>query len=126
MGASSSSSPRQPRLAPARPGEIGWVNAVVVELLRRGARTKRAPNLFATLARHRRLFRAWLWFAGSLMPGGRLPRADTELVILRVAHNRGCEYEWRHHQRLARTAGLHAEQIERIRAGRDALGWSKR
>ncbi|MEA2160477.1 MAG: hypothetical protein QOD66_2857 [Solirubrobacteraceae bacterium] len=126
MGVPSSSSPRQPRLAPARPGETGWVNAVLVEVLRRGARTQRAPNLFATLARHRRLFRGWLWFAGSLMPGGRLPRADTELVILRVAHNCGCEYEWRHHQRLARTAGLNAEQVDRIRAGTDVRDWSER
>src|SRR5438309_11169113 len=125
MSVPSSGSPRQPRLPPASPGEAGWVNAAVVELLRRGAGTRRAPNLCAALARHRRLFRAWLWFAGSLMPGGRLPRADTELVILRVAHNCGCEYEWLHHQRLARTAGLDAEQVERIRAGTDAPGWNK-
>ena len=40
-----------------------------------------------TIARHRRLFRPWLRFAATLMPGGVLPRADSELVILRVAHN---------------------------------------
>jgi alkylhydroperoxidase family enzyme len=28
--------------------------------------------------------RRWLWFAAALMPGGKLPRAETELVILRA------------------------------------------
>ena len=40
------------------------------------------------------------------MPGGKLPRDDTELVILRVAHNTGCEYEWGHHERIGTRAGL--------------------
>jgi alkylhydroperoxidase family enzyme len=60
------------------------------------------------------------------MPGGRLPRADSELLILRVAHNCGCEYEWRHHDRLARNAALTAEEVERVRQGPDADGWSPR
>ena len=33
------------------------------------------PHIFTTLARNRGLFRRWLWFAGGLMPGGKLPRA---------------------------------------------------
>lgn len=84
------------------------------------------PNLFTTLARHRRLFRPWLRFAGALMPGGVLPRADTELLILRVAHVTGCEYEWGHHQRLALTAGLKAADVLRVREGPAAPEWSER
>ena len=56
------------------------------------------------------------------MPGGRLPREDTELVILRVAHNTGCEYEWGHHERIGRRAGLGAEEIDRVRDGADGAG----
>ncbi len=82
------------------------------------------PNIFTTLARHRRLFRRWLRFAAVLMPGGKLPRADSELVILRVAHNCGSEYEWAQHERIALTTGLSAEEIERVREGPDAEGWS--
>jgi alkylhydroperoxidase family enzyme len=63
-----------------------------------------APNLFLTLAR-RRLFRAWLRFAAELLSAGRLPLADTELMILRAAQNCGSEYEWRAHESLARNAG---------------------
>jgi len=86
----------------------------------------RPPNVFTTLGRHRGLFRRWLWFAGGLMPGGKLPRVDTELVILRVAANAGSEYEWGHHERLGRKAGLSAEEIERVRSGPEAAGWSPR
>ena len=119
-------SPSRPRLTPASRQELGIINALIVDVIRRAAGTRRAPNLFTTLGRHRRLFRAWLRFAGALMPRGVLPRADTELVILRVADNSGCEYEWRHHQRLGRAAGLSAADIERVREGPEASDWTAR
>jgi AhpD family alkylhydroperoxidase len=114
-----------PRIPPGNRRRIGPVNAAIVWVLGR-ATGGRPPNIFTTLARHRSLFRRWLWFAGALMPGGKLPRADTELVILRVAHNTGCEYEWSHHERLGQRAGLSAEEVERVRSGPDAPGWSER
>jgi alkylhydroperoxidase family enzyme len=75
------------------------------------------PRLFTTLARHRRLYRKWLRFAGALMPGGRLPRMDSEVLILRTAHNCDCEYEWRHHERLGREAGLTEAQVAAMAEG---------
>jgi AhpD family alkylhydroperoxidase len=84
------------------------------------------PNLFRTMGRHPRLFRGWLRFAGRLMPGGKLPRRETELVILRVAHLRSCAYEYDHHVRLARRAGLSRAEIERVADGPAAPGWSQR
>jgi AhpD family alkylhydroperoxidase len=114
-----------PRIGPGTPGDIGWLNALIVGAIARTAGTS-APHLFKTLARHRRLFRAWLLFAGALMPRGSLPRADTELVILRVAHNCGCDYEWGHHERLALVAGLDTRDVERVRFGPNAPGWSTR
>ena len=115
----------EPRITPGSRGEIGAINALIARLL--GAATGGPPpHLFTTLARHRGLFRKWLRFAGALMPGGVLPRAETELLILRVAHNCGCEYEWRHHERLGQAAGLSAEDIERVRSGPGAEGWSDR
>jgi alkylhydroperoxidase family enzyme len=114
-----------PRIRPGTRREIGLVNAAIVRVL--GLATGgRPPNIFTTLARHRGLFRRWLWFAGALMPGGKLPRADSELVILRVAHNAGSDYEWGHHERLGQKAGLSAEEVQRVREGPDAPGWSGR
>jgi len=69
-----------PRIAPGSRRQIGLLNAGIGRLsgLATGGRP---PHIFTTLARHRKLFRRWLWFAGALMPRGRLPREDTELVI---------------------------------------------
>jgi AhpD family alkylhydroperoxidase len=115
----------EPRIAPGTAADIGPVNFLIARAL--GVATGgHPPNLFTTLARHRRLFRPWLRFAGSLMPGGRLPRVDSELVILRVAHNTGCEYEWRHHERLAQISGLTAEDVQRVRQEPVAPDWSDR
>ncbi len=44
------------------------------------------------------MFWSWLLFAGSMMPGGRLGRRETELVILRVATLSGSEYELTQHR----------------------------
>jgi alkylhydroperoxidase family enzyme len=82
------------------------------------------PRIFTTLGRNRGLFWGWLHFAGRLMPGGRLPRVDTELVILRVAAVRGSDYEWGHHAVLGRRAGLSPDDLERVRLGSAAVGWS--
>ena len=114
-----------PRIGPGTRRQIGWVNFGIVKLsgLAVGGDP---PNVFTTLARHRGLFRRWLWFAAALMPGGRLPRDETELVILRVAHNTGCNYEWGHHERLGRRAGLSEQEITRVRRGAAAPGWSDR
>ncbi|MDO8184764.1 carboxymuconolactone decarboxylase family protein [Conexibacter sp. JD483] len=115
-----------PRIAPGGRRQIGLLNTAVVRVA--GAVIGRpVPNVFTTLARHPGLFRRWLVFAGGLMPGGKLLREETELAILRVAHNTDCAYEWDHHERIGRRAGLTAAEIERVR--NEATGgadWSGR
>jgi AhpD family alkylhydroperoxidase len=113
------------RVRPGNASEIGRLNALVARAA--GLATGgEPPKLFTTLARHRRLFRRWLYFAGALMPGGVLPRAESELVILRVAHNCDCEYEWRQHVRLAAAAGLESDEIENVRHGPGGASWGTR
>jgi AhpD family alkylhydroperoxidase len=114
-----------PRIAPGSRRDVGPFASAVAGIAGRVAGTG-PPNLFLTLGRHRGLFRGWLWFAGRLMPGGKLPRRDTELVILRVAHLRDCRYEFDHHVRLGRRAGIGAEDVRRIVDGPDAAGWNAR
>ncbi len=60
------------------------------------------------------------------MPGGKLPRRDTELVILRVAHNTGSEYEREQHEKIARDVGMSAGEVARVREGAGAPDWSGR
>ena len=115
----------RPRIEPGGRREIGLVNTAIARAA--GARLRTGPpNIFTTLGRHRGLFRRWLVFASGLMPRGKLPRDETELLILRVAHNTGSDYEWSHHERIGRAAGLSKEEIARVREGPDAVGWSPR
>lgn len=113
----------RPRIRPGRLRELRPLNWVVWRVLSRVAGTGDA-QLFSTLGRTGGLFRGWLHFSGKLMPGGRLGRHESELVILRVAHLRGCDYEMDHHIRLGRRAGVTPEILERVRSGPDAPGWS--
>ncbi|MBO0856737.1 MAG: carboxymuconolactone decarboxylase family protein [Nocardia sp.] len=115
--------PTSPRIAPGRLRELGPVNWLVWQVLSRATGTDDA-HLFSTLGRTGGLFRGWLHFSGRLMPGGSLSRFETELVILRVAHLRECEYETDHHIRLGKRAGVDRDILERLRTGPDAEGWS--
>ena len=115
------------RVPPGGRAELGIVNTVIAHAGGRVAGVAGPMNLFATLGRHRGLFRRWLLFAGGLMPSGRLPRRETELVILRVAHRCACAYEADHHHRLGARAGLSRAEIEAVeRDTLDAAGWSAR
>jgi alkylhydroperoxidase family enzyme len=96
-------------------GPINWV------LAKSAARTVRAPkmHLFATLGQHKRLFLSMMPYSALLLRG-RLPQVDTELVILRVAHLRGSEYELQHHRWMGRRRGLDDQTQELIFAWPDA------
>ena len=60
-----------------------------------------------------------------MMPRGRLPRRDTELVILRTAWRRRCDYELDPHRRIGAAAGLSPEEIDRATAD-GVRGWGPR
>ncbi|MEU3270347.1 carboxymuconolactone decarboxylase family protein [Saccharomonospora sp. NPDC006951] len=113
------------RIEPGRRRDIGIFASAVAAVIGRYSGTE-PPKLFRVLGKNRRLFKGWLHFAGRLMPGGSLPRRETELVILRVAHLTGCDYEFAHHDRLGRTVGLTEGDIERVRQGPAEPGWSPR
>ena len=113
------------RIAPGGRSDVGLLAWIVSRVAGRAVGTA-PPNLFLTLGRHRKVFRAWLHFAGRLMPGGVLPRRETELAILRVAHLASCRYEFDHHVRLGRRAGLGEADLDRVVQGPEAPGWSAR
>jgi 4-carboxymuconolactone decarboxylase len=76
-----------------------------------------AGNLLATLVHHPKLTRAFLRFNGYLLYGSTLPPRTREQVILRVAHRRGCAYEWTHHVTLGKRVGLSDHDIDAMRSG---------
>jgi 4-carboxymuconolactone decarboxylase len=81
-------------------------------------------NIFATLARHPRLFKRWSAFGGVLLYGGTLTGRDRELLILRTALHCGAHYEWGQHVAIAVAAGLTQDEVDRVAAGPTAPGWS--
>jgi alkylhydroperoxidase family enzyme len=106
------------RIPSGRLRQLGPVNWVFAKL---AARSVGAPemHLFTTLGQRQALFWAWSIYGGRLLRG-RLPRIDTELVILRVAHLRSSEYELQHHRRMARQEGLDANMQATIFAWPEA------
>jgi 4-carboxymuconolactone decarboxylase len=76
-----------------------------------------AGTLMSTLVRHPKLTRAFLRFSGYLLLGSTLPARVREQAILRVAHRRGCAYEWTHHVQIAKKAGLSDAEIATARTG---------
>lgn len=116
--------PPSARIAPGGIRELGLINHGISSVAGRVIGGHR-PNVFTTLGRQRRLFRAWLLFSALLMPFGRLPRTETELVILRVATLRDCAYELDHHRRIGRRVGLTPEQVQHVDQP-DWEGWTER
>ena len=102
--------PASPPLPSGRPGpgsrkQLGLVNAAIEAIGARATGRKRL-GVFATIGRAKRPFRGWLIYSATMMPFGELSRTDTELIILRVAHGRGADYERDHHRVIGKRAGL--------------------
>ena len=115
----------KPRIAPARPRELRPLARIVAAVTGRVSATG-PPNIFTTLGQHPRLFRAWLRYSAHLMPFGKLPRPDTELVILRVAWKCRSAYEWQQHVPIGLRAGLTPEQIGSLADNPPINGFTER
>lgn len=114
-----------PRVSPGGFRETGPVIWVFSRLAGVATGTN-TPHIFTTLGRGRGLFWGWLHFAGKLMPGGVLPRRETELLILRVAHLRESAYEFEHHLRLGKRAGVTEADVAAVIAGPAVDHWTPR
>jgi len=88
-------------------------------LLPRRLRNERgAGPAIGTLARHPDLAELFLPFSTYVLFKNSLPPRMRELVTLRVAKRRDCAYEWAHHVKLAREAGLSDAEIEAAGRGK--------
>ncbi|RJO70815.1 carboxymuconolactone decarboxylase family protein [Nocardia panacis] len=113
------------RFGPARFRDLGPVNWLLWRYLSRRFGCADV-HVFSTLGRTGRLFRGWLHYSLCLMPFGRLPRYEAELVILRIAHLRASAYEMAQHSRIGAAVGVTPSVLDRVRAGPDAEGWPER
>ena len=111
----------RPRLAPLAPNE--W-NDEQRELLTRG-NPARVLNVFATLVRHQDLYRRWLPFANHVLFKSTLPPREREMAILRIGWLCRSGYEFHQHTRIGKDCGLSDAEIERLKNGPDAPGWTE-
>lgn len=81
-------------------------------------------NVHGLMANHPDLLNAWWDYRNHAVRGGALAQRDSELVILRVAVHMRSWYEWACHVDRGLAVGLSIEDIERVREGPQAAGWS--
>ena len=80
-------------------------------------------NLYRALGNHPALTAAWTEFANAIRHDSRTPRALRELMILRTAQIARSEYEWAHHLRMARKAGVDETKIASLVNWRASKGF---
>jgi len=73
-------------------------------------------NIFRIAAHSPLLLRRMLYFSDGLRNRTRLDRRFRELAILTVGRLTNAEYEYVHHQRLAKSVGVRQEQLDRLAA----------
>lgn len=112
----------EPRIPPARDDEVEGEAREILEPQRQNGRVL---NIFRTLIRHPKLMKRWLVFANHILLKSSLPARDREILILRAGWLARSEYEWGQHVIIGRRSGLSDEEIDRLRAGPDAAGWSE-
>jgi alkylhydroperoxidase family enzyme len=126
--------PDQPRIPPLPPKE--WPPSMREALAALRPPEPRHPlprqddsrpkglNVLGTLAQHPALTRAYHTFNGHVQFASTLSPRQRELLVLRVSCVREAEYEWEQHVIQGGDAGLTEEEIDRVRDGGNAAGWS--
>jgi AhpD family alkylhydroperoxidase len=84
-------------------------------------------GLFSTLLHHPLLLRRVTALGDTFLGSGSLPPRERELAILRVAAREGSAYEWGHHVRLGREAGVREDELAALARVLDAphAAWSR-
>lgn len=114
----------KPRIAPLQDADLNADQAEVLAPFRAQGRLG-VLNIFRTLAHDPKALKGFLgWGNYVLSKRNGLSARDREIVILRIGYLCKSGYEWTQHHRIGLDSGLSAEEIERIKAGADAPGWT--
>lgn len=114
-----------PLIQPLPPGERSRTARLFLRVIRRRTHEGFDYNVFTTLARLGRIFPVHAYFVSQLLYRGRIPLADKERVILRVAWRTGCAYEWAHHTVMGMQAGVPRAELGSS-AHQDDESWTPR
>ena len=83
------------------------------------------PEVFATMLKHPGLFRCQMEMGIQLLGKGALDARERELAILRCGWLCRAPYEWGEHVDIGKRYGVTPEEIERVRQGSSAPGWTE-
>ena len=115
-----------PRIEPVDTPKIKESIKKAMRFFNRNGKSPEYPgNLFGTLFNHPALTLKWFTFAHHILFKSTLSARDQEIIILRTGWLCQSEYEWSHHSILAKNAGLSDIEIEKIKDGPLAGGWSR-
>jgi 4-carboxymuconolactone decarboxylase len=112
----------KPRIAPLKDSE--FTPEQIERLEKSRQKDGSVLNIFRTMVRAPDAFRAFSWWGGYVLSRNSLSPRDREIVILRIGYLCRSGYEWTQHHRIGLQSGLSAEEIERIKLGPGADGWS--
>ncbi len=83
-------------------------------------------NIYRTMLNHPDALRAFLgWGAYVLSRRNSLGRREREIVVLRTGFLCSSGYEWTQHRAIGARAGLTEAELEAIKRGAEAPGWSE-
>lgn len=112
-----------PRIHPVPDDKL---TADQTEILGPMIKTGRVLNIFRTMVGAPKAAKAFLAWGGYVLSRrNELPEREREIVIMRTGFLCKSGYEWTQHKRISLNAGLTEEEIERIKAGADAPGWTR-
>ena len=111
-----------PRILPVSDADATEAQqAILAPFVARGA----GYNIFRTMARHPRALDRFLkWGNYILSQENSLSARTREIAILRTGVNCVAGYEWAQHVVIGKRAGLTPDELDRIKTGPDAAGWS--
>ncbi|MEQ9449369.1 MAG: carboxymuconolactone decarboxylase family protein [Rhodospirillaceae bacterium] len=110
------------RIAPLSDAEMDAETKATLEASFKG---RPVYNIFRTLSRAPKAYKRFMLYGGYILSDANdLAPRERELVILRAGFNWKSGYEWAQHVRIGLECGLTEAEIERIKSGPEADGWS--
>jgi 4-carboxymuconolactone decarboxylase len=116
------------RLAKPRvqPVDLNNLDAEQKELLAPIIARGRVLNIFKTLVNKPKAAKRFMvWANYVISERNDLAPRDREIVILRIGFLCKSGYEWGQHVEMSKRAGLTVEEIERVKQGAGAKGWTE-
>ncbi|MEH6637654.1 MAG: carboxymuconolactone decarboxylase family protein [Porticoccaceae bacterium] len=111
-----------PRVPPVQPEDWSDEQRAIFGEVKMGGRIL---NIFKTLANHPQLGKRWLVFANHIMGKSKISLREREILILRIGWLCKSGYEWGQHVVIGRECDLSDAEMERIKLGADAEGWTE-